>query len=137
VDSVPVPLSTVERLAAIKKRHRRAYERWTPEEDASLRQQFAAGRSIPELAGAFQRQPSAIDSRVRRLVLEIAGRVGCKRHRRRESTPGKVSATGTVSPAIAFSIAVLRCTTCSLSISRLTKREFWRTSCTDRVVRRS
>ncbi len=36
VDSVPVPLSTVERLAAIKKRHRRAYERWTPEEDASL-----------------------------------------------------------------------------------------------------
>lgn len=60
----------VERLAQIKERHPRAYERWTPEEDASLRQQHTEGRSVAELAEVFQRQPSAIRSRVQRLGLE-------------------------------------------------------------------
>jgi DNA-directed RNA polymerase specialized sigma24 family protein len=65
--------AAVERLAQIKERHRRAYERWTPEEDASLRQQHAEGRSMGELAEAFQRQPSAIRSRLQRLGLEPPG----------------------------------------------------------------
>jgi hypothetical protein len=63
----------VERLAQIKERHRCAYERWTPEEDASLRQQHAEGRSVVELAETYQRQPSAIMSRLQRLGLEPPG----------------------------------------------------------------
>lgn len=38
------------RLAEIKEQHRRAYERWTTEDDASLRQQYAEGHSVTELA---------------------------------------------------------------------------------------
>lgn len=59
------------RLAEIKEQHRRAYERWTTEDDASLRQQYAEGHSVTELAKTFQRQPSAIRSRLRKLGVEV------------------------------------------------------------------
>jgi DNA-directed RNA polymerase specialized sigma24 family protein len=62
-----------ERLVQIKERHQRAYERWTAEDDESLRQQHAEGRSTEELAEAFQRQPSAIRARLQRLGLESPG----------------------------------------------------------------
>ncbi len=65
--------AAVKRLAQIQDRYRRAYERWTPEEDLSLRQQHAEDRSVAELAEALQRQPSAIRSRLRRLGLESPG----------------------------------------------------------------
>ncbi len=52
------------RLAAIKKRHPRAYEKWTETEDADLKSMRANGASIHQLAAHFQRQPSAITSRL-------------------------------------------------------------------------
>lgn len=60
----------VDRLAQIKERYPRAYEPWTPEEEASLRKQHAEGHSMAQIAAAFQRQSSAIRSRLQRLGLE-------------------------------------------------------------------
>jgi transposase-like protein len=52
-----------------RQQHRAAYARWTEEEDARLAAEFAAGRSVEELAERFGRKPSAIVSRLRRLGL--------------------------------------------------------------------
>lgn len=51
----------------VKRVHPRAYERWTPKEEAELRALRAAGRSVAEIAGELQRQPSAIRSRMSHL----------------------------------------------------------------------
>jgi hypothetical protein len=48
---------------------RRLGERWTPGEDDELRQEHAAGRSIPAMAAAHQRNPGGIRSRLVRLGL--------------------------------------------------------------------
>ena len=53
-----------------KRVHPRAYERWTPEEEADLRALHAAGRSVAEIAGELQRQPSAIRSRMGHLGID-------------------------------------------------------------------
>jgi len=53
----------------IRKKHPRAYEKWTEEDDARLRAEFASGTDRAELVGMFQRQPSAIKSRLRKLGL--------------------------------------------------------------------
>ncbi len=47
----------------------RAYEKWQPEEKERLQSLYKAGRSIPEIALALGRQPSAIVSRLRVLGL--------------------------------------------------------------------
>jgi hypothetical protein len=52
-----------------RKEHKAAYARWTEEEDARLAAEFAAGRTVEELAELFGRKPSAIVSRLRRLKL--------------------------------------------------------------------
>lgn len=49
--------------------HRAAYARWTEEDEARLAAEFAAGRTVEELAERFGRKPSAIVSRLRRLGL--------------------------------------------------------------------
>ena len=59
-----VPSAYEERLARIREVYPRAYERWTDEEDAKLAQLVQSGRSVEEIAGQLQRQPSAIRSRV-------------------------------------------------------------------------
>jgi ATP-dependent DNA helicase RecQ len=67
---MPPPLSSAaadERLAAIKQQHLRAYEKWTQEEDSVLLSLHAAGTPPSELAAHFQRQPSAIRSRLAKL----------------------------------------------------------------------
>jgi hypothetical protein len=56
-------------VEAAREQHRAAYARWTEEEDARLAAEFAAGRTVEELAERFGRKPSAIVSRLRRLGL--------------------------------------------------------------------
>jgi hypothetical protein len=50
-----------------KEQYPRAYERWTADEDERLRKLFQSGRDSTEIANLFQRQPSAIVSRMRKL----------------------------------------------------------------------
>jgi len=52
------------RLAQIKERHPRAYERWSEDEDARLIALAQAGKEANEIAKVLQRQPSAIRSRL-------------------------------------------------------------------------
>jgi DNA-binding NarL/FixJ family response regulator len=56
-----------ERLARIKQKHSRAYERWTDEEDAQLRDAVQRGTAVSEIAQQLQRQPGAIRSRPAKL----------------------------------------------------------------------
>lgn len=56
-------------LDEIKQAHPRAYEKWTAEEDERLKRQYQSGLDIPTLATMFQRQPSAIRSRLNKLGL--------------------------------------------------------------------
>ena len=53
-----------DRLAKVKQLHARAYEKWTHEEDADLLSLFTTGMPLAQLAAHFQRQPSAIRSRL-------------------------------------------------------------------------
>ena len=64
------PSEYQERLAAIKQKHPRAYEPWTLNEDIRLAALHAEGAPIDELATRFQRQPSAIRSRLEKLALK-------------------------------------------------------------------
>ena len=56
-----------ERMQGIRQKYRRAYEKWTDEEDERLRAEFRSGKRVKELAGIFQRQPGAIRSRLDKL----------------------------------------------------------------------
>ena len=58
-----------ERLAEIKKTARRAYEPWTQEEEARLKDLCLRGLSPHQIARQLQRQPSAIRSRLVKLGL--------------------------------------------------------------------
>ena len=60
---------TDSRLAKIRERYPRAYERWMEEDDNLLKQKFSEGVSIQDLSEFFQRRPSAIRSRLRKLGL--------------------------------------------------------------------
>jgi hypothetical protein len=53
----------------IRKKHPRAYEKWTEDEDARLRAEFAKGASNEELVVLFQRRHFAIRSRLQKLGL--------------------------------------------------------------------
>ena len=57
-----------DRLARIRKRFPRAYERWSREEDDELRRLHKAGTGEEDLARHFGRQPSAIESRLAKLL---------------------------------------------------------------------
>ena len=60
-----------QRMAEIRQSHPRAYEKWSPEEDAKLTSLFRSGLGIRELAQAHERQPSAIRSRLAKLNLTL------------------------------------------------------------------
>ena len=62
------PSEYEERMAAIKRKYPRAYERWTQDEDTRLVAMYGEGTPLDELAARFQRQPSAIRSRLEKLV---------------------------------------------------------------------
>ena len=51
----------------IRQEFPRAYDRWSPEEDERLRQQYAGELNIPELAKYFERNEGAIRSRLKKL----------------------------------------------------------------------
>jgi hypothetical protein len=57
------------RLSKLREKHARAYAKWTSEEDARLRAEFTNGTNRAELAAIFDRQPSAIKSRLQKLGL--------------------------------------------------------------------
>ncbi|GMW00529.1 MAG: hypothetical protein AMXMBFR84_16660 [Candidatus Hydrogenedentota bacterium] len=56
-----------ERLAEIKAKHPRAYEPWSDEEDRDLELLWGEGKSVKDMAAHFGRQPSAIQSRLKKL----------------------------------------------------------------------
>jgi hypothetical protein len=56
--------SGISAMEKAKQKHPRAYAPWTEAEDAELKTMHAAGRSAAEMAEHFQRQPSAIRSRL-------------------------------------------------------------------------
>ena len=58
------------RIEQMRSQYSRAYERWTTDEDDSLRQAFSGGKNIQELAEQLGRQPSAILSRLAKLGLQ-------------------------------------------------------------------
>lgn len=53
----------------IRRKHPKAYAKWTEEEDIRLRAEYAQGKTINELAEVFQRHPGAIRSRLQKLRL--------------------------------------------------------------------
>ena len=58
-----------ERVNEIKIAHPRAYEEWTRAEDNRLKDLFGGKATIPSIAIALQRQPTAIRARLRRFNL--------------------------------------------------------------------
>jgi hypothetical protein len=56
-------------VGEIRQSHPKAYEKWTPREDETLKTQRRAGRGISELAAMLRRQPSAIQSRLKKIGL--------------------------------------------------------------------
>lgn len=59
-----------QRMEQIKAKHPRAYERWSDEEEAQLTTMWGRGTSLAQLAIEFERQPSAIRSRIAKLGLD-------------------------------------------------------------------
>jgi pheromone shutdown protein TraB len=53
----------------IRQTYPRAYEPWKQEEDEQLRQRYQQGATIKNLVDEFQRQPSGIRSRLKKLGL--------------------------------------------------------------------
>jgi ribonuclease D len=64
------PSAHEEHVRTIQQQHPSAYEKWTQEDDTELLSLHAAGTSLSQLATHFQRQPSAIRSRLARLLPE-------------------------------------------------------------------
>ncbi len=50
--------------------HSRAYEKWSPEDDERLKEMYAAGHSVAELARHFERNEGVIRSRLKELELD-------------------------------------------------------------------
>jgi len=55
----------------IRQKYPKAYMRWTEDEDNTLRNSYLRGKSIDELASIFQRKPSAIRSRLKKIGFVI------------------------------------------------------------------
>jgi hypothetical protein len=61
-----------ERMVEIRQAYPRAYEKWSDKEDTQLADLFHKNTSVKETARIFQRQPSAIRSRLTKLNLVIS-----------------------------------------------------------------
>jgi hypothetical protein len=57
------------RIASVKAKHPHAYEPWTEVEDVRLVAGYRSGLGFEDLALRFGRQPSAIESRLKKLAL--------------------------------------------------------------------
>jgi archaellum component FlaC len=53
----------------IRQKYPRAYVKWSRDEEENLKNEYASGQQIGELAQRFQRQPAAIRSRLQKLGL--------------------------------------------------------------------
>ncbi len=53
----------------IRREYPKAYAKWTEEEDIRLKNEYAQGKTISDLADTFQRKPSAIHARLQKLRL--------------------------------------------------------------------
>jgi archaellum component FlaC len=53
----------------IRQKYPRAYVKWSRDEDENLKNEYASGQKIGELANKFQRQPAVIRSRLQKLGL--------------------------------------------------------------------
>jgi hypothetical protein len=60
-----------ERVAEARKLHPRAYEPWTDDEDARLRDLVAGGASLDDLSRALERQANAVRIRAERLGVVV------------------------------------------------------------------
>lgn len=60
----PTPLSHMEQS---KQKHPRAYQPWTDAEEAQMLDLMKMGKSVKEIAVILERQPSAIQSRLRKI----------------------------------------------------------------------
>ncbi len=65
----PAPGGYGDRLAMLREERPRAYEKWSPSEDAELARLVAMGERIEEIAVHLRRQPSAVRSRMMKLNL--------------------------------------------------------------------
>lgn len=54
----------------IRKTHANAYQKWTPEEEAKLKEHFASGKSMKEISKILGRQKGGVRSRLRKLGLD-------------------------------------------------------------------
>jgi phosphatidylserine/phosphatidylglycerophosphate/cardiolipin synthase-like enzyme len=61
--------SIVGKIDKFRESFPKAYERWTPADDARLEKLFCDKKSIDEIARTFQRQTSAIRARINKLEL--------------------------------------------------------------------
>lgn len=59
---------TINRMQQVRKKHPRAYEPWTDEEEAKILELEKQGLSTKEIAEAVQRQPGAISSRLSKIA---------------------------------------------------------------------
>ena len=62
-------VGTLEWRKNVQERHPRAYQRWTPEEDVELTDQFRAGYTVAEMAKMHNRRRGGISARLVRLDL--------------------------------------------------------------------
>ena len=62
-------VGTLEWRKQIQERHRRAYQRWTPEEDAQLTEEYRQGLTVTEMAERHERRSGGITARLVRLGL--------------------------------------------------------------------
>jgi len=75
----PPPVRRPQRPAAaagdvagsIKQKYPRAYQRWTPEEDALLTRLFRQGKDLATMCAALGRQPKSVETRIRRIEVDI------------------------------------------------------------------
>lgn len=51
----------------IRQKYPKAYIKWTEDEDNTLKNEYLQGNTVDELASIFQRKPSAIHSRLKKL----------------------------------------------------------------------
>ena len=74
-----------DRLHEVRRKHPQAYARWTPEDEARLRELFAGGMSPEAIAARMGRQVGGVCSRLRKLGL-IAQRLTVAHRLRARST---------------------------------------------------
>jgi phosphatidylserine/phosphatidylglycerophosphate/cardiolipin synthase-like enzyme len=59
------------RIDEIREKYPQAYVRWSPEDDATLREAYENGQDVKSLADAFGRNEGAIRARLTRLMFPV------------------------------------------------------------------